>query len=60
LDEHLSDRWTGKDYRSRTSTHAFALAQAALHPLNKLSLDATEFFCIPPNRVVEVGAQIEI
>jgi len=28
--------------------------------MNKLSLDATEFFCIPPNRVVEVGGQIEI
>jgi len=28
--------------------------------MNKLSLDATEFFGIPPNRVVEVGGQIEI
>ena len=28
--------------------------------MNKLSLDATEFFSIPPNRVVEVGGQIEI
>jgi KUP system potassium uptake protein len=28
--------------------------------LNNLSLDATEFFRIPPNRVVELGGQIEI
>ena len=28
--------------------------------LNKLSLDATEFFRIPSNRVVELGGQIEI
>ena len=28
--------------------------------LNKLALDATEFFRIPPNRVVELGGQIEI
>ena len=28
--------------------------------LNNLALDATEFFCIPPNRVVELGGQIEI
>ena len=27
--------------------------------LNNLSLDATEFFRIPPNRVVELGGQIE-
>ena len=24
------------------------------------ALDATEFFCIPPNRVVELGGQVEI
>jgi KUP system potassium uptake protein len=28
--------------------------------LNNLSLDATEFFRIPPNRVIELGGQIEI
>jgi KUP system potassium uptake protein len=28
--------------------------------LTKLALDATEFFRIPPNRVVELGGQIEI
>jgi KUP system potassium uptake protein len=28
--------------------------------LNNLALDATEFFRIPPNRVVELGGQIEI
>jgi KUP system potassium uptake protein len=28
--------------------------------LNSLALDATEFFRIPPNRVVELGGQIEI
>jgi KUP system potassium uptake protein len=28
--------------------------------MNKLALDATEFFCIPPDRVVELGGQIEI
>jgi KUP system potassium uptake protein len=28
--------------------------------LNNLSLDATEFFRIPPNRVVELGGQLEI
>src|ERR1044071_1069192 len=28
--------------------------------LNSLSLDATEFFRIPPNRVVELGGQIEV
>jgi KUP system potassium uptake protein len=28
--------------------------------MNNLSLDATEFFRIPPNRVVELGGQIEI
>jgi KUP system potassium uptake protein len=28
--------------------------------LNSLAVDATEFFRIPPNRVVEFGGQIEI
>ena len=28
--------------------------------LTNLALDATEFFRIPPNRVVELGGQIEI
>ena len=28
--------------------------------LSNLALDATEFFRIPPNRVVELGGQIEI
>ena len=28
--------------------------------LTKLALDATEFFRIPPNRVVELGAQITL
>ena len=28
--------------------------------LNNLALDATEFFRIPPNRVVELGGQVEI
>ena len=28
--------------------------------MNSLALDATEFFRIPPNRVVELGGQIEI
>jgi K+ transporter len=28
--------------------------------LSSLALDATEFFRIPPNRVVELGGQIEI
>ena len=28
--------------------------------LNNLALDATEFFRIPPNRVVELGGQIEM
>jgi KUP system potassium uptake protein len=28
--------------------------------LSNLSLDSTEFFRIPPNRVVELGGQIEI
>jgi KUP system potassium uptake protein len=28
--------------------------------LTSLALDATEFFRIPPNRVVELGGQIEI
>jgi KUP system potassium uptake protein len=28
--------------------------------MNSIALDATEFFRIPPNRVVELGGQIEI
>ncbi|WP_207458446.1 potassium transporter Kup [Azospirillum sp. SYSU D00513] len=28
--------------------------------LNKTALSATEFFCIPPGRVVELGTQVEI
>jgi KUP system potassium uptake protein len=28
--------------------------------LSNLALDATEFFRIPPNRVVELGGQVEI
>ncbi len=28
--------------------------------LTNLALDATEFFRIPPNRVVELGGQVEI
>jgi KUP system potassium uptake protein len=28
--------------------------------LSNFALDATEFFRIPPNRVVELGGQIEI
>jgi KUP system potassium uptake protein len=28
--------------------------------LNSIALDATEFFRIPPNRVVELGGQIEL
>jgi KUP system potassium uptake protein len=28
--------------------------------LSRLSTSASEFFCIPPNRVVELGMQLEI
>ena len=37
-----------------------ALARPAVHLLTNIALDATEFFRIPPNRVVELGGQIEI
>jgi len=33
--------------------HVFAL-------MNRNARSATSFFCIPPNRVVELGAQIEL
>ena len=37
-----------------------ALPQAAVHLLSNMVLDATEFFRIPANRVVELGGQVEL
>ena len=34
--------------------------QAALHAAVEYALDATEFFRIPVNRIVELGGQVEI
>jgi K+ transporter len=28
--------------------------------MQRNAADATEFFCIPPNRIVELGARIEL
>jgi KUP system potassium uptake protein len=47
--------------RSRPRRHAFwRLRDRLFILLTDLALDATEFFRIPPNRVVELGGQIEI
>jgi KUP system potassium uptake protein len=47
--------------RSRASRGAFLHWRNRLFMvLTSLELDATEFFRIPPNRVVELGGQIEI
>jgi len=47
--------------RPRPRRHAFWRFRDRLFILlNNLALDATEFFRIPPNRVVELGGQIEI
>jgi KUP system potassium uptake protein len=47
--------------RTRASRTAFwRLRDRLFILLNNMALDATEFFRIPPNRVVEIGGQIEI
>jgi KUP system potassium uptake protein len=37
-----------------------SLEEQVFITLNHTALDATEFFCIPPDRVIEVGTQIEL
>jgi KUP system potassium uptake protein len=37
-----------------------AIEERVFVALNHSALDATEFFCIPPNRVIEVGTQMEL
>jgi KUP system potassium uptake protein len=49
--EKLVARRTGKKHRPFDRLFVF---------LSNVALDATEFFRIPPNRVVELGTQIEI
>jgi KUP system potassium uptake protein len=47
--------------RTRASRSAFWHWRDRLFiMLSGMALDATEFFRIPPNRVVELGGQIEI
>jgi KUP system potassium uptake protein len=47
--------------RSRPRRSLFSRARARLFILlTNIGLDATEFFRIPPNRVVELGGQVEI
>jgi len=47
--------------RTRASRSAFWHWRDRLFiMLSNMALDATEFFRIPPNRVVELGGQIEI
>jgi len=47
--------------RPRAGRHAFWRVRDKLFLLlTNIALDATEFFRIPPNRVIELGGQIEI
>jgi KUP system potassium uptake protein len=44
----------------RKSRHGWTPSRRLFAFLSSVALDATEFFSIPPNRVVELGAQVEL
>ena len=44
----------------RRPDRTWTLARAALLHMANAALDATRYFRLPPDRVVEIGSQVEI
>lgn len=63
LDPHQATYFLGRDtivVTHRAGVHGFQWQKYLFAFLNLNALDATKFFGLPPNRVIEIGAQVEI